>query len=136
MSSIDVKSSGANSFFFTIWGIDPLPRMVHAAGRRRPIFFADNHLGRDARFTSVGIERKMPHWQGMGLAIGSVDSWHNVQSERRKLTRCSNPRPLSGVLFIPSGDYWENAVFSGRFMRQSFFCSAISDTISFFRGNI
>jgi hypothetical protein len=72
----------------------------------------------------------------MGLAIGSVDIWHNVQSERRKLTRCSNPRPLSGILFIPSGDYWEKVLFSGRFMRRSFSSAAISDTIPFIRGNI
>jgi hypothetical protein len=72
----------------------------------------------------------------MGLAIWSADIWHNVQSDRRKLTRCSNPRPLSGEMFSPSGDYWENALFGGRFNQQSFSSGAISDTIPFFRGNI
>jgi hypothetical protein len=110
--------------------------MVYAAGRRRPILFADNQLGRDARLTSVGIERKTPRWQGMGLAIWSVDIWHNVQSQRHELTRCSNPRPLSGALFIPSGDYWEKVFFPRRFMRQSCSSGAISDTIPFIRGNI
>jgi hypothetical protein len=125
MYPIGATYSGANSLFFTIRGIEAIPRMVHAGYRRRSIFFADDHLGREARFTSVGIEGKTPHWQGTGLAIGPVDIWHNVQSGRRKRRLCSKPRLLSGQLSVSSGDNWQKVLFPGRFVRRIPFCGAI-----------
>jgi hypothetical protein len=130
------RSTNRNCFFFTMRGIGFVPRMVHVVDRRRPIFFADNHLGREARLTSVGIEGKTPHWQGMGLTIRPVDIRHNVQSERRKLRPCSNPRRLSGAVFIPSGVYYHSVFFSGRFVRESPFSGAIFRATSLLGDNI
>jgi hypothetical protein len=122
MSWIDAKSSGANSLFFTIRGMNHIPRMARAGRRRRPIFFADNHLGRHARLTSVGIDEKNAPLtrDGMDFSAG------------RYLAQCpKGPTPMETLLQSagnsPStvcfratrfctlsffqGDFWDNVVF-------------------------
>jgi hypothetical protein len=65
MCQITAQSPGRISLFFTIRGINCIPRMVSTGRRRRPIFLADSHLGQDARLTSVGIEERTPREYGM-----------------------------------------------------------------------
>jgi len=119
-----------------MWGTNLFPRMAIVVGRRQPIFFADNHLGRDARLTSVGKEGKKPHWQGMGLAIWPDDIWRHVQSERRKLRLCSKPRPLSVAVSVPSHASCGNVLFPGRYVRQIHSSAAILAIIPLAPGSI
>jgi hypothetical protein len=95
--------------------------MVRAGRGRRPIFFAANHLGPDARLTSVAVEGKKPRWQGMAWSISLVDTWHNVQSQRQKLRPRSNPRAIPGALIA----------FEAHFSAQCPFFRAIFGTMSF-----
>jgi hypothetical protein len=123
MCQIAVQSKNRNSFFFTRWGMSRIPRIVPAGRRRRPIFFADNHLGQDAGLTSVGIDGKTPRWQGVTWSISPVDTWHNVQSQRHKVRLRSNPRAIPGA----------RIAFEAHFSAQGPFFRAIFGTSSFSR---
>jgi hypothetical protein len=57
----------------------------------------------------------------MAWSISPVDTWHNVQSQRRKLRPCSNPRAIPGALIV----------FEAHFSAQGPFFRAILGIISF-----
>jgi hypothetical protein len=133
MRQTDVQWPGANSLFFTTRGMSCIPRMVSAGRRCRPIFFAANHLGPDARLTSVGIDGKKPRWQGAAWSISPVDTWHSVQSQRHKLGPRSNPRAIPGALITFEAHFSAQAPFFRAIFGTSSFSRAIPATMSLAR---
>jgi hypothetical protein len=121
MLQTTVQSKNRNPLFFTRRGMNPVPRMVNAGCRRRPIFLAANHLGPDARLTSVGIEGKSPADKGWAWILWPVDIWRNAQKDRHQLSPAANHGAIPGALIT----------FAAHFLAEGPFSRAISGTRSF-----
>ncbi len=114
MCQITAQSSGRISLFFTSGGIDGILRTAPVGRRRRPIFFAANHLGRDSRLTSVGVEE--------------------TKSRRAGCTGLVWPT-LPGTKSFPPGHFWQKVLSFRRVVARSPFFQAIGGTTSVFRGD-
>ena len=134
MYKIGVQSDNRISVFFRPTPALGRPPIRRAGRRRRRIFLAANHLGPDARLTSVGIDE-----ENAPLARDVANHFAG-----HYLAQCPNRATPSGTVRQSARNFWNVVRFrracfgtmcfsSGRFPAQCRFCGAISGTMSIAR---